>query len=145
MTVAALADKVDGPAKLLAEMTAAAMQARSGETEAAAKIYAEIAGRAGVAIEYRDLAALEAVRLGAEGMDADAEIARIADGTGPYRLIGKEMRASRAAAAGELEAAHKEMNEIRVDPSATLGQRRRMEELLQATGGKITQPETGDG
>lgn len=143
--VAALADKVDGPGKLIAEMTAAAAQVQAGETEAAAKTYAEIAGRAGLPPEYRDLAVLQAIRLGADGIDADAEIARVADGDGPYRLLGKELRAARAAAAGQLEAAHKEMNEILADPGLTAGLQQRIVALLLATGGEISLPETGDG
>ena len=143
--VAALPGKIDGPAKLIAELTAAAAQAEAGETEAAAKTYAEIAGRADLPVEYRDLAVMQAVRLGADSIDADAEIAQIADGTGPYRLLGKELRAARAAAAGNLEAAHKEMNEILADPGVTAGLQQRIVALLLATGGEISLPETGDG
>ncbi len=141
--VAALKDKIDGPGKLVAELTAAAAQVAAGDTDAAAKTYAEIAGRAGLSVEYKDLAILQAIRLGADGIDADAEIDRIADGTGPYRLLGKELRAANAAAAGKLEAAHKEMNEILADPGVTSGMQQRVVALLLATGGEVSLPETG--
>lgn len=141
----ALPDKFEGPAKLVAELTAASALEESGKTAEAATIYAEIAGRTGIAAEYADLAALQAARLEAEGFDAGAALDRIADGTGPYRLVGKEMRAARAASAGQMEAAHKELNEILADPGVTPSMQQRAVALLLATGGEVVIPGTGDG
>ena len=141
--LAALPGKIDGAAKLVAEMVAAAGQARAGETAAAAAAYAEIAGRPGLEPEYADLATLQAVRLGAEGIDAAAAIDRIADGSGPYRLLAKEMRATRAAAAGDGEAAHAELNEIIADPGTTASLQQRAVALLLATGGEVAIPGGG--
>lgn len=141
----ALPGEVDGPGKLVAELTAAIALAEAGRTDEAGKIYAEIAARTGVPPEYTDLATLQAIRLEADGIDPGPALDRIADGAGPYRLLAKEMRAARAAAAGELAAAHKELNEIIADPTATQGMQQRAVALLLATGGEVTLPETGEG
>lgn len=143
--VVELSNQLDGPAKLIAEMRAAAALVAAGNEADAAATYADIASREGVAPEYRDLATLQAVRLGAEGIDADREIGRIADGEGPYRLLAREMRASRAIAAGEIEQGHAELNEIVRDPSVTPWLQQRAVALLIATGGKVELPETGEG
>ena len=142
---AALPDKIEGPAKVVAELTAAAALAKAGKADEAGKLYAEIAERPGLTPEYADLAALEAVRLEAEGIDAGSILDRIAEGTGAYRLLAKEMRAARAATTGNLEAAHKELNEILLDPGVTPGMQQRAVALLLATGGEISLPEGGDG
>lgn len=141
----ALPSLVDGPARLVAELTAAIALAEAGRTEEAGKLYAEIAGRPGLAPEYADLATLQAVRLGAPGVDPAASLDRIADGAGPFRLLAKELRAARAAAAGEMAAAHRELNEIIADPAATQGMQQRAVALLLATGGEITLPGSGNG
>lgn len=141
----ALPGRIDGPARLVAELTAAAALAKAGKTAEAGKIYAEIAGRTGLAPEYRDLATLQAVRLEADGIDPAPAVDRIADGAGPYRLLAKEMRAARAAVAGELAAAHKELNEILVDPAVTPGLQQRAVALLLATGGEVALPKSEDG
>ena len=141
----ALPGKIDGPGKLVAELTAAVALEKAKRTTEAGKLYAEIARRAGLAPEYADLATLQAVRLGAEGLDAATALDRIADGSGPYRLVGKEMRAARAAASGDLAAAHKELNEIVADPTVTQAMQQRAVALLLATGGEIAVPGTGDG
>jgi len=135
--VSALTDQIDGPAQLLAELTAAAAEAESGETAKAAKRYAAIAGRDGVAPEYRDIAQLMAIRLGAEGIDADAMLDGLADGAGPYRLLARELRAAMRLQAGDTAAAHAELNAILIDPLATSGLRQRAVALLLATGGTI--------
>ena len=59
--------------------------------------------------------------------------------------MAKEMRAARAATAGDFGAAHKELNEIISDPLVTQGMQQRAVALLLATGGEVKLPESGDG
>lgn len=132
-----LAGSIDGPARLIAELSAAAALADKGETAAAATRYAAIAGRGELAPEYRDFARLMAVRLGAKGIDADAMIEQVARGDGPYRLLALELRAVRQIRAGETTKAHATLNKIIRDTDATSGLRDRARLLLRATGGKV--------
>lgn len=133
----ALVDKIDGPAKLLAEFSAAGSLARDGRNEEAAARYAALAERTDLAPEYADLARLQQARLtgGSEG------IALLDDLTGPdrpYRLLALELRGAFHLGAGSLEAAHADWRAVFEDPAATAGLRQRAVAAITATGGELS-------
>lgn len=135
----ALVDTMEGPSRLLAEFGAAAALAEAGEADAAGARYVELAGRAGLAPEYADLARLQAVRLGAGD---PAMLDGLADGSGPYQLLALELRAARRVEAGDAAAAHADLNTILNDEGATNGLRQRALVLLLASGGTFESEET---
>lgn len=134
----ALPDQVDGPAQLIAEMSAAAALAADGQGAAAGERYRAIAGRAGITPEYADLALLQAIRAEAANGEAGALIAELdplaADGA-PYRLLATELRAILNLKRGETGAAHADLQAILDDPGATDGLRLRANEMLSISGG----------
>ena len=132
----ALSDAIDGPAKLVAEMTAAAALATDGQTQEAAKRYSGIAARADIAPEYRDLARLQAIRLG--GTDnAMGELDAMIAEAGPYLLLAREHRAALRVQGGDLPGAHEDLRAVMADPQATVAMRQRALALLTATGGSV--------
>ena len=131
--VTALPGKIDGEAEVVAALTAAAALADAGQTVNAAARYAGIAARPGLAPEYADFAALQAVRLGAEGVELDPLTAP----ERPYRLLALELRAGRLLAAGDVEGAHRDLNTILTDPGATTALRTRAAGVLIASGGEV--------
>ncbi|MEO1491006.1 MAG: hypothetical protein AAFV19_02495 [Pseudomonadota bacterium] len=136
----ALAERIDGPAQLIAALTAAGAEAEDGQYEAARTRYLAIAAAADVPREYADLARLQAVRAGAaaDGADLAALSAEldplVADGA-PYRLLAQELRASLAIQDGRIEDAHKDLRAILDDGTVTDGLRLRASEMLTTTGG----------
>ncbi|MEM7057758.1 MAG: hypothetical protein AAF557_09250 [Pseudomonadota bacterium] len=132
----ALPDQIDGPAKLLAELTAAAALAEDGQTDAAVERYVAIADRADIAPEYRDIARLQAVRLGGVS-DPAAALDDMIDGNSPYRLLALEQRAAMRLGAGDVDGAHADLNTILGDPMITGALRQRALAVLTATGGEI--------
>ena len=133
----ALVDQMDGPAKLLAELTAAAALVEDDQTDEAAKRYAEIGTRTDIAPEYRDLANLQAIRLGALD-DAMLVLGQMIEQGSPYRLLALEQRAAMHLQSGSTEAGHTDLNAIVADPLATTGLRQRAVALLAATGGQLS-------
>lgn len=132
----ALPDQIDGPAKLLAELTAAAALAEDGQTEAAAERYSAIANKTDVAPEYRDIARLQAIRLGGIS-DPVAALDDMIEENGPYRLLALEQRAALRLGAGDADGAHNDLQTILGDPTVTAALRQRAIAVLTATGGEI--------
>ncbi|MEM7211518.1 MAG: tetratricopeptide repeat protein [Pseudomonadota bacterium] len=137
----ALTAEIEGPANLIAEMSAAATLAESGNyTEAAAR-YAQIAGRSGILPAYRDLAILQQVRLAAMA-DASAPtgaLDALIEGSSPYRLLALELRGALRIMAGDRDGGHADLNAVIADPEATGTLRQRAGALLTATGGEQAQ------
>lgn len=135
----ALIDRLEPPARVVAEFAAAAELARSGQADEAARRYREIAGRDGLESHYRELALLQAIRLeamSAEPAAALAELGSLIEGS-PYALLARELAAALHLRAGDREAAHAELQAILADPRATSGLRLRAQEMLGASGGDI--------
>jgi hypothetical protein len=139
----ALPEKIDGPAKLIAELTAAGALLDAGNHAEAITRYGAIATQPGLPVEYADLAALQAARAKAaagetgglvEALDALAGADR------PYRLLAMELRAAVRISAGEVAIGHADLLAIMADPEATVGLRRRAEAVLTATGGNVADP-----
>ena len=139
----ALPGSVDGPAALIAELQAAGALAGEEKWAEAAERYTAIAGREGIASEYRDLALLQAVRARAAGGEADGAaeaLAPLAEPGRPFRLLAIELRAALALQAGDTEAAYADLNAIIADPTATADLRRRAAAMITASGGEAPDP-----
>lgn len=135
-----LVERADGPAKILARLRLAAATAESGDREEAARLYREVAGTAGLAPAYADLARLQEIRLALPSMDPAEAISALepltAEGA-PYRLLALELRAVARLNAGETEAAHADLVAILESPDATRGLFERAAALLVASGGEL--------
>lgn len=138
-----LAATLESPARLVAELSAAADLARTGKTADAAKAYREIAARDGVAVQYRDLALLQALRIEAGTADPAAvlkDLQPLMDENDPYRLLARELAAALELKAGDVDKAHADMKAILADPLATQQLRVRVTEMLTASGGTVPAP-----
>jgi hypothetical protein len=135
-----LIGSVDGPAAVVARLRLAAAKAEAGDGQAAAALYHEVAGEAGLDPAYADLARLQAVRVGAAAMDpaeAVAELDPLTVEGAPYRLMALELRAAIRLNSGDIEAAHADLNAIIADPQATQGSSARAVALLLSSGGEL--------
>lgn len=135
----ALVDQLEPPARVIAELNAAAELTRVGETADAAQRYREISTRDDLAAHYRQLALLQAVRLEAPTADPSAalrEVTPLIEGS-TFALLARELAAALHLRAGDREAAHAELQAIIADPRATSSLRLRARELLAASGGTL--------
>ncbi|MEM7505475.1 MAG: tetratricopeptide repeat protein [Pseudomonadota bacterium] len=133
---------LSGPPAILAELRLAEAQFGSGDTEAAIATYLAVSENPEASIAYRDLAALRAARLQAVAGDAAEVLAAIEPLTGtdrPYRLLAMELKAGLMLNQGETDAAHALMREILDDPTRPGGLDLRLRELLQASGGSVSE------
>lgn len=132
----ALPGQIDGPAAVLAELAAAGALARDGRGNEAASAYQAIAGKAEVAQEYRDLAALQFARIagGAEGI---AALDPLLGEDRAFRVLALELRGALHLGQGDTDAAHADWQAVMTDPVATPGARQRAAAALAATGGEI--------
>jgi hypothetical protein len=135
-----LIGSVDGPAEVIARLRLAAAKATAGDVQAAAVLYREVAGEAGLDPAYADLARLQAVRVGAAAMDPAEAIGELepltAEGA-PYRLLALELRAILRLNSGDVEAAHADLSAIMLDPQATRASSERAVALLLSSGGEL--------
>lgn len=136
--VVALASEIDGPANLIAELSAAGALANDGKGDEAVARYAEIAGREGIAPAYRDLATLQMVRIAAasDPSTSTEPLNALIDQDGPYRLLALELRGALKIASGDSTAGHADLNAVIGDPQATSSLRQRAGALLTSTGGQ---------
>ena len=136
-----LPTRIDGPANIIAELSAAAALASSGDTVEAAARYGQIAERPGLLPAYRDLAVLQQVRLAAmtDTSTPTAPLDGLIDGNSPYRLLALELRGALRIVAGDRTAGHADLNAVIHDPQATGTLRQRAGALLTATGGEQEQ------
>lgn len=132
----ALPDQIDGPAKLLAELAAAAALAEDGQADGAIERYVAIADRADITAEYRDIARLQAIRLGGVS-DPAAALDEMIEAASPYRLLALEQRAAIRLGAGDTDGAHADLTTILEDPQITGPLRQRALTVMTATGGEI--------
>ncbi len=135
-----LIGSVEGPAAVIARLRLAAAKADAGDVQAAAALYREVAGEAGLDPTYADLARLQAVRVGVAAMDPAEAVAELdpltAEGA-PYRVLALELRATVRLNAGDVEAAHADLNAIIGDPQATRESSERAVALLLSSGGEV--------
>ncbi len=139
-----LVGSVEGPAAVIARLRLAAATAEAGDVQAAATLYREVAGEAGLDPAYADLARLQAVRVGVATMDpaqAVAELDALTVEGAPYRLLALELRAMVRLNSGDAEAAHADLNTIISDPKATRQSSERAGALLLSSGGDLLTPE----
>ena len=135
-----LIGSVEGPAAVLARLRLAAATAEAGDGQAAAALYRQVAGEAGLHRAYADLARLQAVRVGVAAMDSAEAIAELdalsAEGA-PYRLLAMELRAMVRLNAGDAAAAHADLAAIIGDPQVTRESSQRAAALLLSSGGEL--------
>lgn len=129
---------IDGPAALIAELSAAAAFANSGDAKEAVARYAAVAGRDGIDPTYRDLAILQQVRIAASGGATSVStdpLDTLIDGDSAFRLLALELRGAIRISSGDRAAGHADLNAVIADPDATGTLRQRAGALLTATGG----------
>ena len=135
-----LIGSIDGPAAVIARLRLAAAKAGAGDAQAAAALYREVAGEAGLDATYADLARLQAVRVNVAAMDPAEAIAELdpltAEGA-PYRVLALELRAMVRLNSGDAEAAHADLTAIIGDPQATRESSQRALALLLSSGGEL--------
>ncbi|MFK7943649.1 MAG: tetratricopeptide repeat protein [Paracoccaceae bacterium] len=132
----ALPDKIEGPAKVLAELAAAGTLAREGRAEDAATRYKALSDRAELPVEYRDIAMLQWARL-TGGSEAVAALEPLLAEDRPFRVMALELRGTLYLGLGDMTAAHADWRAVMEDPTATPGARQRAAASLAATGGEI--------
>lgn len=138
----ALPGKIDGPARVLAELAAAGAEARDGQKDAAAARYRALADATETDVEYADLAILQWARL-VGGSEAIAALEPLMAEDRPYRVLALELRGTLHMAAGDAAAAHADWRAVMEDPMATQGARQRAAASLAATGGEIPGADQG--
>ncbi len=127
-------------AALLARLRAAAALAAAGETAKAADAYDEVAADAGADRTLQDFAAYRAVALRAPAMEpvaAAAAFAPIAEGAGPFRLLGLEGQASAWIREGRRDDAIDALRRITEADETPNGLRQRVAATLTALGAPI--------
>lgn len=133
-----LAAQLEPPARLVAEFTAAAALAASGNAGGAAAAYRAIAAKDGLLPVYRDLALLQALRIEAAGGDlaaVQAELAPLMEAGAPYAPLARELSAVLHIRAGDIPAARAELAAILDDAQSTQTLRLRAQELMKVVGG----------
>jgi hypothetical protein len=125
---------------VIARLRLAAAKAVAGNTADAAALYREIADEPGIDPAYGDLARLQAVRISAASMDAAQAVAELdpltAEGA-PYQVLALELRAMVRLNAGDVDAAHADLNAIITNPAATRASSERALALLLSSGGEL--------
>lgn len=133
---------LSGPPAVLAELRLAEAQFAAEDTAAAIETYRGVAKNAEAPAAYRDLAALRAARLRAVAGDPAEVIAALDPLTGadrPYRLLAMELKAGLMLNLGQTAEAHALMREILDDPERPAGLDLRLRQLLQVSGGSVTE------
>lgn len=148
--LAALAEGSDNEgARLLARLRAAAALAETGETDAAAAAYDAVAADGAADPVLQDFAAYRAVALRAPAMapeEAVAAFAPIAEGAGPFRLLGQEGQAGAWVRAGERDKAVEALRRIAETDEAPNGLKQRAVATLTALGAPLEDDASaGDG
>ena len=137
----ALVSEVEGPGRLIAELSAADALAIGGNVDDAVARYTAIAGREAIDPVYRDLAILQQVRIAASSDPSvsAAPLDALIEQDGPYRLLALELRGALRIASGDMAAGHADLNAVIRDPEATGNLRQRAGALLTSTGGRQEQ------
>jgi len=130
----------DTPSALIAQLQQANILESNGDIEGAVAALGKVAGLAGAAPIYTDLAWLKIIMLDGANMDANARndaYDRLTAPGGPYRLLAQEQRAMQYVRDGDNDAAVKELAAILDDPEVTPGLRSRAQQLIVALGGDL--------
>ncbi|SMY09089.1 tetratricopeptide repeat protein [Flavimaricola marinus] len=139
--VAALAEiDAEGSAAALVALMTANEQQIAGQTEAAIATLDRVAIAADVPQDYRALASLKSLMLGAGIMDEDsrrAGLEALAVPGNPYRMLALEQLALAEVAAGETDAALARLTTMIEDAEATESLRERAVGLIVALGGEL--------
>jgi len=120
---------------VLARLEDAALRARSGDVDAAIKLYDGIARDGSVEATYRDVATLLAARYGLEKDDTKATVERLApltDPANPWHASALELTALAQLKAGEKVAARASYAKLADDLTAPQGLRARAAEMVAA-------------
>ncbi|WP_039017043.1 hypothetical protein [Halocynthiibacter namhaensis] len=112
--------------------------AEAGDTDRAAKLYAEIAANTSLAPVYRDLATFKGASLpGVDAAAARSAFESISAAGAPFRLLAEEQIAIQDMTAGDTEAALTRLQNIAIDSEVTPGQRSRVVQLIEILGGSL--------
>jgi hypothetical protein len=132
---AELAREAHGGRALLARLEDAALRAKTGDADAALRIYDGIARDGSVDATYRELATLLAARQALEKDDPKSVIDRLApltEATNPWHPTALELTAVAQLKAGDKAAARTTYQKLADDINAPQGLRRRAAEMLAA-------------
>jgi hypothetical protein len=132
---AALGREAHGGRALLARFEDAALRAKTGDADAAARIYDEIAQDGSVDATYRELATLLAARQGLQKDDPKPVIERLApltDPANPWHATALELTAVAQLKAGDKAGARASYQKLADDLAAPQGLRARAAEMLAA-------------
>ncbi|WP_185961582.1 tetratricopeptide repeat protein [Telmatospirillum sp. J64-1] len=132
-----LADDAGSGYGVLARLRAAALLARSGETEQAAQAYEAVALNTSAAPPYRDLATIMAASLRletAEPGQLEPSLRPLADGTGPWRHSATELLALLALRQGNQAQAAELYGRLAADVATPQALRARAGEMAAVLG-----------
>ncbi len=122
----------DAPYAVLAKMDEAALLVQDGKTDEAAAVLNALAADADAGPVYQDMALLKLVMINGQNMEKGELLDildKLAAPNAPFRLLAMEQRAIANLRLDDMEAVRSDIAQILVDPNATDGLRRRMQQL----------------
>ena len=133
---AAMAQSVGGGRAVLARLEAAALRAKSGDSDGALAIYDEVAKSGSAEQTYRDLATLLAARLmvDKDPKDAAQRLLPLTDAKSPWHATALELTAIADLKEGDKTAARATYQRLADDLGAPQGLRARAAEMVAALG-----------
>jgi hypothetical protein len=135
--------EAEGTAAALVALMKANEQQVAGDTAAAVATLEALAIAADVPPDYRALASIKSLMLGAGIMDEASRLAgleALAVPGNPYRMLALEQLALAEVAAGQTEAALARLTLMVADAEATQTLRQRAQDLIVALGGDLAAP-----
>lgn len=133
-----LAEDGDAGFRLLSRLQSARLAADAGDLDGALAQYDSVGADGDVAPLYRDLASLTAslLRINARRLDGvEAALRPIAEGSGPWRFVARELRVAQALAQGDRVAALDLARSLADEQEASPALRQRAGQIVQALGG----------
>ncbi|MEL6701905.1 MAG: tetratricopeptide repeat protein, partial [Pseudomonadota bacterium] len=124
-------------AAVVAAFLAAAEFAEAGDPAGAGEVLSELAARPDLSPLYRDLAQIKRLSLdtGMEAEDRALTLDALSQPGAPYRTVALELAALDLAAAGDVETALSQMQDLLVDAETSQQQERRIADIMRALGG----------
>ena len=132
-----IADEGGEGYRVLAQLNQASLLAKSGDTDAASRIYDDVASRSANDQLLRDLARIKSAQLLVDKVSPDdlrARLVGVLDPDNPWRLAARDTLAVAHFNAGNLDAARREYELIALDPMTPPNMRVRANQMLAVLG-----------